>query len=443
MDTIDTKVKTTRTRWAWRLSALGLSLLCVLRSGALLQAQFQMPDPRQMSGIPRPVDDLPDGSVSVRLIRGALSNNIAGHPVELHTGDKIQTAKTDEGGRAQFDKLPAGTRLKAVAVVDGERLESQEFPAPSEGGIRLLLVATDKEREQRKAAEAAAPAVAGQVVISGDSRIIVELNEDSLEVFYLLDVANMARTPVSPTTPFVFDLPPGTTRAALLQGSSPLARINGTRVTVDGPFPPGQTLVHLGGDIPTSAGSIELTQRFPASFEQVTLIVKNDAGLKLLSPQFDRQQDTTVEGTRVIIAVGGTLAADQPLIFTLSGLPHHGAMPRRVALALATFVIIAGVWAASRSLDTAARSAERRRLVARREKLLQDLVRLEQEQRRGRLGQPRYTSRREELFASLEQVYGVLDDDADSDPADRSGSTAPFDRSAESRTKPSGGALRA
>jgi hypothetical protein len=46
-------------------------------------AQLQMPDPKQMSGIPAPVTDLPAGHVSVRLIRGQLSNNIQGHPVEI------------------------------------------------------------------------------------------------------------------------------------------------------------------------------------------------------------------------------------------------------------------------------------------------------------------------------------------------------------------------
>src|SRR5262245_9271795 len=133
--------------------------VAVLSCGVAVSAQFQMPDPKQMSGIPRPVNDLPSGTVSVRLIRGALSNNIKGHPVELRVGDKVQTAKTDENGRAEFRGLPSGAKLQAVAVVDGERLESQEFPAPSQGGIRLMLVATDKEKERQRAEEASAPAV--------------------------------------------------------------------------------------------------------------------------------------------------------------------------------------------------------------------------------------------------------------------------------------------
>src|SRR5437016_712522 len=64
-----------------------LAVLCVL--GMRVSAQFQMPDPKQMAGIPRPVTDLPNGTVSVRLIRGQLSNNITNFPVELHVGSDV------------------------------------------------------------------------------------------------------------------------------------------------------------------------------------------------------------------------------------------------------------------------------------------------------------------------------------------------------------------
>ena len=112
-------------RFLYALCVLcALGVLCVSR----VLAQFQMPDPRQMSGIPRPVNDLPARSVSVRLIRGDLSNNIANHPVDLQVNGKVQTAKTDEAGRAQFDGLPVGATLKAVAVVDGERPKARITP---------------------------------------------------------------------------------------------------------------------------------------------------------------------------------------------------------------------------------------------------------------------------------------------------------------------------
>jgi hypothetical protein len=141
-------------------SVVVLCVFGVLGDSAL--AQFEMPDPKQMSGIPRPVDDLPAGSVSVRLIRGDLSNNITNHPVELHVGSRVETVATDENGRAQFDKLPAGETLRAVAVVDGERLESQEFEVPSTGGIRLMLVASDGQTAAPPAAVPGWPGAGGR-----------------------------------------------------------------------------------------------------------------------------------------------------------------------------------------------------------------------------------------------------------------------------------------
>src|SRR5213080_2374459 len=130
MDTMDTPVRT--------LSLPSVLILCVLGvlcgESAVVHGQFQMPDPKEMSGIPRPVDDLPNGAISVRLIRGSLANNIVNHPVKIVGGGKELTVKTDENGRAQFNEVTPGATVKAVADVNGEHLESREFPAPTRGG---------------------------------------------------------------------------------------------------------------------------------------------------------------------------------------------------------------------------------------------------------------------------------------------------------------------
>jgi hypothetical protein len=379
--------------------------LCVLCGSAL--AQFQMPDPKQMAGIPRPVDDLPSGSVSVRLIRGQLSNNIADHPVELHFGNgRVLTVKTDEAGRAQFDKLPAGSPVKAVAVVDGERLESQEFPAPSQGGIRLMLVATDKAAAQKNSA----PAVTGQVALGGETRLVLEPGDEVVDVYYLLDIVNNSSSPVTLATPFRFDMPSGAQGTTLMDGSSPLAKTNGSHVTVSGPFPPGRTAVQVACQVPVGSASLDIVQSFPVPLERLAVLVKKVGDTKLASAQIERQQDIPNEGQVIIGAMGGAIAAGQPISLTLHNLPHQNLAPRWTALSLAGLVVIGGVWAAGRSKDPAAREGERARLIARREKLLSELVRLEQDQRSGRVDQTRYTSRREDLVTSLESVFGALDD---------------------------------
>ena len=101
----------------------------------------QMPDVRQMSGVPLPVNDVAPGTVTVRVIRGSLANVVPGQDVELQVGGASRTVKTNDAGRAEFNGLAPGTRVKAMTVVDGERLESQQFDVPSTGGIRLMLVA--------------------------------------------------------------------------------------------------------------------------------------------------------------------------------------------------------------------------------------------------------------------------------------------------------------
>jgi hypothetical protein len=384
-----------------------------------------MPDPKQMSGIPRPVDDLPKGAISVRLIRGELSNNMAGHPVDLHIGSDVRTVKTDQAGRAQFNDVPAGATVKATADVDGEHLESQEFPAPSEGGIRLMLVATDKAKT---AAAAAAPAVTGHVVIGEQSRIVMQPREEALEVYYLLDIANNAKSPVDTTTPFEFDMPDGARGCGIMQGSSPQAAVNGAHVAVQGPFAPGSTFVQVACEMPAESGNVEIEQRFPAALEHLAVVVKKVGTTTLRSAQLREQRELPSEGEVFIAATGGAVAAGQPIELTVGGVPHHSAAPRRIALGLAMVIALAGVWAAGRPAeDRTARTAERKRLTARRDKLFNELVRLEQDRRSGRVDDRRYSTRREEVVAALEQVYGALDsDDTGADPTDRAALAAPL-----------------
>jgi hypothetical protein len=160
--------------------------------------------------------------------------------------------------------------------------------------------------------------------------------------------------------------------------------------------------------------------------QQVVVIAKKAGALALASPQFDRTEESVIEGTAVVLGMGNReLPAGQTFALTVSGLPHHSSAPRNITLVLAAIIVVVGFWAATRSTESGDRAADRKRLIARREKLFQDLVRLEQDRRRGRVAEPRYSARREELLAALENVYGALDeDDAGPEPASRAGVAA-------------------
>jgi hypothetical protein len=130
-------------------------------------------------------------------------------------------------------------------------------------------------------------------------------------------------------------------------------------------------------------------------------------------------------GQTVIVGAGGSVPANQPITLSISGLPHHSAAGQRTALSLAGLIVLAGVLLSSRPADEPTRRAERKRLIARREKLFQELVRLETDHRQRRGDEARYTARREQLLQTLEQVYGALDtDDTSPEPADRAGLAA-------------------
>ena len=147
---------------------------CLVIVATPLRAQ---PDVRQMSGIPLPVADLAQGTVTVRVLRGSLANPISSQTVEILGPGSPISAVTNDAGRAEFTGLRAGTRVKAAATVAGDRLESQEFAVPATGGIRLMLVAADSSAAPAAPAPAAA-AAPGTVLLGDDSRFVFEAGED-------------------------------------------------------------------------------------------------------------------------------------------------------------------------------------------------------------------------------------------------------------------------
>jgi hypothetical protein len=151
--------------------------------------------------------------------------------------------------------------------------------------------------------------------------------------------------------------------------------------------------------------------------DRLAVLVKKVGDTKLESPVVERQQDFQNEGGVVIGAMVGAIPAGKPIELHLVDLPHHSPVPRYTSLGLAAGVVIVGILIGTRKQPLVAGDAERKRLVARREKLFGDLVKLERERRSGRQD-ARYDSRREELVAQLEHVYGALDD------PDRSGAAA-------------------
>lgn len=398
----------------WRRLALAAAVLTAMSVPAGAQGPgMAMPNASQMSGVPLPAGDLANGEISVRVVRGSVANNLVGQLVELHGGPATLTATTDENGRVQFTGVAVGTAVHAMVRVNGVQVESQTFPVPAQGGIKVMLVAPDAEMEARAAEDAklaAAPAVAGMVVIGAQSQFIVELEDDMLQVYYLLQIANNTRTPVQPAEPLVFVLPAGARGATILEGSSTLARAEGARLVVNGPFPPGPTVVQAAYELPYSGGVVTIAQPLPAQLEQLSLVVEKVGAMHVESAQLASHGDMPADGKAYLVGNGPAIAAGQALTFTVTGLPYRATWPRTLALVLAAAILGGGVWAAVSQGGAGTTDKRRKALKGRRDRLFADLVRLEEQRRAGQVDDRRYATRRRELVDQLERIYSDLDE---------------------------------
>lgn len=392
-----------------------MGVVVALVTGGVAAAQ-DMPDPALMHGRAIPAPELPAGTVTVRVVREALGNNVPGQTVRVTVGETRRTATTDNLGRAEFTGLPGG-EARAEATVDGETLTSQPFPVPTSGGLRVILVAglerAAERRKQEEAAAAAAPAVKGAVVIGGDSRIVMEYSNDSLFAFYILEIVNNARTRVDIGGPLVIDLPEDIANPQLMEGSSPAATIDSNRLVVQGPFASGNTAVQVQFAVRYGRPEHVIEQRFPVPLERIVVGVEKVGGLAMSSPQFTTVTDLPTENGPYVLGQGGTLAAGTPLTVTLSNLPLHSRTPRYVALGLVVVIAAVGIWLAATARSTSAR--DRQALVSRRDALLAELAQLDAKRRDGAIADDKYEPRRRRIVAQLERIYGALDE-ADTGP---------------------------
>jgi hypothetical protein len=273
---------------------------------------------------------------------------------------------------------------------------------PATGGTDTALAAPSQT-------SASGQPASGDLVFGGQSRIQIEFDDDTVEVFYLLEVLNPSSGPITPAHELVFDLPDGAEQASALEGSSTQLTVRGRRVMIVGPFASGTTQVQLAYTLPPGKAERQIVQRFPIPWAQVQIIVSKVGQVTLTSPQAPSATEVPNEGHKFLLATGPTLSAGRELMINLTGVPSRTHRGRWIALALALMILAAGTRAAVASGRVRADTARRAQLMERRERLLADLVRLESQHRAGEVDDTRYAARRSDLVAQLERVYGELD----------------------------------
>jgi hypothetical protein len=304
-------------------------------------------DLRQASGVPLPAADLPAGTVSVRVVRESFANNVANQAVVFVIDGAERTVVTDAQGRAQVSDLKPGAKVRAYAIVAGERVESQEV-AVGASGLRFVLVAGLGAPGAATGAALTPPAVAvpGTVTIGPESRIVVDFADERLNIYYVVQVLNPASGPVDLGGPLVFELPETARGTTVMQGSTPNAKPNGARVVVTGPFPPGRTDVNIAYELPFSGSTANLEQTWPADAQAFSIFALKTGEMDLVSDQIARKQNAVEQGQPIVLGMTPVLKKGETFAVSVTGLPSHPVWPRNTALGAASVIILAGLWAA-------------------------------------------------------------------------------------------------
>jgi hypothetical protein len=180
-------------------------------------------------------------------------------------------------------------------------------------------------------------------VFGPESRVVIEPGDETITVFYVLDIVNSARTPVDIGGPLVVHLPTGARAAGVMEGSSPQAKINGPKLTVLGPFGPGTTSVQMAYELPTGDDSRSIAQTWPVAMPQSTIVLQRTRDEDLVSSQVSDKTERVSNGQRVIFGRLAAVPANGTLNIEVTGLAHHSHVPRNIALTLVLGLLAVGV----------------------------------------------------------------------------------------------------
>ena len=281
-----------------------------------------------------------------------------------------------------------------------------------------MLVATDAGHrgEGRRGSQAGAGArgVRALVVLGEQSRFVIEVGDDALNVFNILQIVNTAKRPVQTDGPLVFELPASAVGAGMLEGSTPNAVAAGRQG--DG-HRPVRARQHASCSSPircrSAARRSSLAQKMPAQMTQVAVVAQKIGAMQLSSPQIDASSARWRRTARpTSSARAGAVKAGDTLTLTLTGLPH------RADVAAATsrwcsprLILAAGAWGATRGRTAPTQDARRAAAATRdRDKLFAELAALEAQRRQGDDRRARLRRRgARDLVTALEDLYAELE----------------------------------
>jgi hypothetical protein len=312
-----------------------------------------------------------------------------------------QTA--DSQGRVRFEKIPPSPDTGYLIAIkyQGSAYNSAPFKMPDKPGMKVELRVFPPTRD------------GSQVVLGPQSHIGMELGDGQLEVIENIVLENRGEATWEPGPGgLVFALPDGATGARPAEEAPQLKIVEHRGAVWTGPVAPGRTQLRFGFVLPFKAADLAFQQTMPLAMDGVRVIVERSDRLEIDGPIVKAREEKTLSGRRFwLVGSDDKLPAPAQVAFSLHNLPvpdHQGAY---AALACSLGIALWGLMMGRAPGRPGVDADRKRKLAERREKLLGELVVLEEQRKGGRLDEARWKPRREELVASLERVYRELDAD--------------------------------
>lgn len=306
-------------------------------------------DPKALgvrSGTVQTRDDLPARSVEIHVLT-ADGKPIPGVRVNLAhaqpTGGAVavKNADTDDSGTARFTNLDGGETGHWAAAVerDGMRIGTQPFALSaghgSAGELRIPARTNDLS----------------VLRVSANSRMMVELREDSIAFLQNLIVENTSDKVFDPGPKgLLIPLPDGFTGAEKMEGGAAVEIKEGAGVILRNLLPPTDTMaaaaqVRVGCVLNThEAAEVEIVQPMPLGLQGGLVMLPVMASVGLSAPGLRaRPAERDDNGNELRMYDLDSVAPGRPLRLTVYGLPTRSQTGKSIAGVLAGLLVLAGV----------------------------------------------------------------------------------------------------
>jgi hypothetical protein len=394
------------------------------------------------------------GQISVYVVRPSANKALPGVSVRLERegAEEAPITQTTNGeGHAFFRELEAGASYVAVATVHGKEVRSNApIVAAADKGQTLAFAFEWPEQEAR---EARFEGVAGGVDKVFIAKVFVEgrqflslpfqltkttgaavgiymypellfsmhggadLDDTRLWFQTQISIANPGVAPYRPEGSGVsIPLPRGFVGASVAdEMASRVGVESATGFIWRGAVPPGQRDFISTFAIPVVDGAASFDMALPNGLRSGRLVLEDIPGMELRTPAGAKvTKKSQPNGRKFLEMPDINIAPQQRLVFGVTGLPQHSVWERRIRIGVGALAILLVFWAlfviflGRRSPDSV--DPVLQGLEANREKLLQQMVKLETERRHNKIEDKPYHKKRDRLSSKPADAYRKIDD---------------------------------